>query len=147
MWSRSRTQADWEEYRVEPHRAQQVYGDAERAFTKWSKSLLTNAPNFRKWWSTVKTAVFGASSSLLPLVDRGSKLVWPEEEKAPLFSAQCDAKQCRDRFQQLMSLHRYCVLLSFGLGLFAVCSWIWLLVVEIIPMSTSLQAGSSGAGI
>ena len=65
VWSRSRMK-----YTVARRRGQLVYEDAERAFTKRSKSLLTNAQNPRKWWSTVKTAVFGASSSLPPLVDR-----------------------------------------------------------------------------
>ena len=69
--SRSRTQADWEEHRVMLRRAQLVYGDAERSFTERSKSLLTNTPNSRKWWSTVKTAVFDAISSLPSLLDRG----------------------------------------------------------------------------
>ena len=75
VWSRSRTQADWEEHRVARRRAQLVYGDAERAFTERSKSLLTNAPN-----SFVKTAVLEASSSWPPLVDRGDKVVWSAEE-------------------------------------------------------------------
>ena len=35
---------------------------------------LTNVPNPRKWWFTVKAAVFGTSSSLPPLVDTGGKL-------------------------------------------------------------------------
>ena len=64
------------------------------------KSLLTNAPNPRKWWSTVKTAVFGASSSLPPLLDRGGKLVRSTDEKSSLLSAYFDTKQCRDSFQQ-----------------------------------------------
>ena len=57
--------------------AQLVYEDAGRAFTERSKSLLTNALNSRKRWSTVKTAVFGVSSSLPFLVDwsKSSKLV------------------------------------------------------------------------
>ena len=39
VWSRSRTQADWEEYRVARRQTQLVYIDAERAFTEWIKSL------------------------------------------------------------------------------------------------------------
>ena len=70
-----RTQADWNEYRVARRRAQLVHEDAERAFTEQSKALLTNALNPRNWWSTEKTAVFSASSSLPPLVDIGGKLV------------------------------------------------------------------------
>ena len=53
--------------------------------------LLTNTPNPRKWRSTVKTAVFGASFSLPPLLDEGGKLVWSASEKAVLFSAHLDA--------------------------------------------------------
>ena len=48
VWSRSRTQTDWGEYRMARGRAQLVYEDAERAFTERSKSLLTNSPNPRK---------------------------------------------------------------------------------------------------
>ena len=85
---------------VARRRAQLVFEDVERAFTEWSKSLLTNAPNPRKWWSIVKTSVFGASSSLPLLVDRRGKLVWPADERASSFSANFDAKLCQDRFQQ-----------------------------------------------
>ena len=49
--------------------AQLAYVDAEQTLTEWSKSLLTNAPTPRKWWSSVKMAVFGESSSLPSLVD------------------------------------------------------------------------------
>ena len=77
------------------HRAQLVYAYAERAFAKRSKSLLMNAPNPRKWWSTVKTAMFGANTRLPPLVDWGGKLVWSGEEKMSLLLAYFDAKQRR----------------------------------------------------
>ena len=96
VWSCSRTQSEWVKVRVARRHAQLVYEDAERVFTKWSKSLLTNIPNPRKWWSTVETAVFGASSSLPPLADRGRELVWSADEKASLFSAHFDAKLCRE---------------------------------------------------
>ena len=38
-FSRSRTQADWEEHRVARRHAQLVYKNAEQAFTERSKSL------------------------------------------------------------------------------------------------------------
>ena len=50
--NRSRTQADWEEHRVARRQAQLIYDGAERAFTERSKSLLTNATNPPKWWSS-----------------------------------------------------------------------------------------------
>ena len=66
----------------------------------WFMKILSdprNGVNY-SWWSTVKTAVFGTSSNLPSLVDRGGKLVWSADEKASLFSAHFDAKQCRDGF-------------------------------------------------
>ena len=84
---------------VASRRNQLVYRDGERVFAELSKLLLTNAPNSGKWWSTVKTAVFDASYSLPSLLDSESKLVWSAEEKASLFSAHFDAKQCSDSYQ------------------------------------------------
>ena len=60
----------------------------------------------------MKTAVFGASSSLPPLADRGDKLVWSADEKASLFSAHFDAKHCRDSFQQPHSCDHFSALCS-----------------------------------
>ena len=100
VWSCSRTQADWEEYRLACRIAQHVYVEAERAFKKRRKALLTNALKPRKCWSTVKPAIFGASSSLPLLVDSGGRLVLSAEEKATLFSVHFDATQCRNSFQQ-----------------------------------------------
>ena len=60
VWSRSRTPVDWKKYRVARRHVQHVYVEAERAFNESSRARLTNAPNPLKWWSTVRTAVFGA---------------------------------------------------------------------------------------
>ena len=110
--------------------------EAEQAFSARSKSLFTNAPNPRKQWSTVKIEVFGASSSLPPLVDRGVRLVWSADEKASLFSAHLDAKQYRNSFQQPHSCDSSPVMcsiafrLSFVLSLFQ----IWNLMAEMLLM-------------
>ena len=112
VWSRSRTQADWENYRMTRRHAQHVYVEAERAFNEKSRVLLTNAPNPRKSWSTVKTAALEASSSLPPLVDRGVRLIWSADEKVSLFSPHFDAKQCRVGFQQPHPCHPSSVLCS-----------------------------------
>ena len=57
----------------------------------------------------MKTPVFGASFNLSPLVNRGGKLIWSADEKASLFSAYFDAKQCSGIFQQpyFVTLLRY----------------------------------------
>ena len=47
----------------------------------------------------MKTAVFGANSSFPPLLARRGDLVRSADEKASLFSAHFDAKQCGGNFQ------------------------------------------------
>ena len=61
---------------------------------------MIDAPNPRKWCSTVKRAVFGASSSLPSLVSRRGRLIWSAAAKASLISAHFDAKHCRDSLEQ-----------------------------------------------
>ena len=58
----------WEEHRVTRRHAQHVYVVAEQTFNERSRVLLMNAPNSRKWWFTVKTAVSGVSSIVPPLL-------------------------------------------------------------------------------
>ena len=51
-----------------------------------------------KWWSTLKSAVFGSSSdsSLPPLIGVGGGLVCESVGKADMLSAHFDGKQSRD---------------------------------------------------
>ena len=50
-----------------------------------------------KWWSTLKSAVFGSSSdSSLPLIGAGGGLVCEAVGKADMLSAHFDGKQSRD---------------------------------------------------
>ena len=49
-----------------------------------------------KWWSTLKSAVFGSSSSLPPLVSEGDGLVCESVGKANLLSYHFDSKQSRE---------------------------------------------------
>ena len=56
--------------------------------------------------------VFNESSSLPPLLDRGVRLIWSADEKVSLFSANSNAKQCRDSLQQPHSWDSFPVLCS-----------------------------------
>ena len=49
-----------------------------------------------KWWSTLKSAMFGLSSSLPPLVGGGGGLVCESVGKADLLSYHFDVKQSRE---------------------------------------------------
>ena len=55
-----------------------------------------NAQSPHKWWSTLKSAVFGFSSPLPPLVGGGGGLVCESVGKADLLSDHFDVKQSRE---------------------------------------------------
>ena len=72
-----------------------------RQFSVRSRDVLINAQRPHKWWSTLKSAVFGSSSdsSLPPLIGgggRGGVLVCASVGKAKLLSSHFDSKQSRE---------------------------------------------------
>ena len=54
--------------------------------------VLMNALSPHRWWSTLKSDVFGLSSSLPPLVGGGGGLMCESVGKADLFSDHFDSK-------------------------------------------------------
>ena len=62
---------NWEEFIRCQVRANETYLEAKRQFRARNINLLMNAQSPYKWWSTVKSAVFGFSLSLPPLVGGG----------------------------------------------------------------------------
>ena len=117
-WSSSRAQADFQE-----HRGFVVMLSVCMSFNERSKGILTNAPNPRKWCSTVKTAVFGMSSSLPPLLDREGRLVWPADEKKHCFRRTLTPNNVKIVFRNrtLVTIVQYPVLLLSVPALFAEC--------------------------
>ena len=49
-------------------RANETYLEAKCQFSDRSREVLKNFQSLHKWWSTLKSAVFGSNSSLPPLV-------------------------------------------------------------------------------
>ena len=58
-----------------------------------------------KWWSTLKSAVFGSSSSLPPLVSEGGGLMCESVGKANLLSDHFDSKQSREAVDLPLTCH------------------------------------------
>ena len=56
-------------------RANETYSEDKHQFSDRHRDVLMNVQSLHKWWSTLKTAVFGSSSSLPPLVSEGGGLV------------------------------------------------------------------------
>ena len=71
-WTRHHSRVNWEEFVRCQVRANETYSVAKRQFSDRNRDVLRNVHSPRKWWSTLKSAVFGSSSSLPPLVSEGA---------------------------------------------------------------------------
>ena len=60
-----------------------------------------NVQSPHKWWSTLKSAVFGSSSSLPPLVSEGGGLVCKSVGEADMLSDHFDSKQSTEAVDPL----------------------------------------------
>ena len=69
------------------------------------RAVLLNVQSPHKWLSTLKSAVFGTSSSLPPLVNEGGRLVCESVGKADLLSDHFDSKQSREAVDLPLTCH------------------------------------------
>ena len=94
---RDRSRVNWEDFVRYQVRANETYSEAKRQFSDRNRAVLMNVRSPHKLWSTLnKSAVFGTSSSLPPLVTEGGGLVCESVGKADLLSDHCDSKQSRE---------------------------------------------------
>ena len=77
-------------------RANETYSGAKHWFSDGNRDILMNVQSPNKWWSTLKFVVFGASSSLPPLVSEGGGLVCESFGEADLLLDHFDSKQSRE---------------------------------------------------
>ena len=70
-----RSEVNWEEFVRYQVRSNETYSEAKHQFSDRNRDVLMNGQSPHKWWSTLKSAVFGSSSSLPPLVSEGGRLV------------------------------------------------------------------------
>ena len=76
-----------------------------------------NAQSPQKWRSTLKSAVFGLSSSLPPLGGGGGELVCESVGKADLLADHFDGKQSRETVDLPLTCHPSLRLTSFAFRL------------------------------
>ena len=77
-------------------RANKTYSEAKHQFSDRNRDVLMNIQSYHKWWSTLKSAVFGSSSSLPLLISEGGGLVCESVGKADLLSDHFDSKLSRE---------------------------------------------------
>ena len=73
-----------------------------------------NVQSPHKWWSTLKSAVFGTSSSSPPLVSEGGGQVSESIGKADLLSNHFDSKQSREAVDLPLTCHTSPCLTTFA---------------------------------
>ena len=95
-WTRDRYRVNLEEFVCCQLRANETYSEPKRQFRDRNRDVLINVHSPRKWWSTLKSAVFGSSSSLPPLISEGGGLVCESVGKADLLSEHFYSKQYRE---------------------------------------------------
>ena len=87
-------------------RANETYSEAKRQFSNRNRAVLMKVQSPHKCWSTLKSAVFGTSSSLPPIVSEGGGLVCESVGKADLLSDYFDSKQSGETVDMpLTSIH------------------------------------------
>ena len=103
-WTSDRSRVNWDDFVLCQVRANETYSEAKRQFSDRNRDVLMNVQSPRKWWSTLKSAVFGSSSSLPPLVSEGGGLVYESIGKADI-SDHFDSKQSREAVDLLLTCH------------------------------------------
>ena len=87
-------------------RANETYSESNSQFSDRNRDVLMNVQSPHKWWSTLKSAVFGSSSSLPPLVSEGGGLVCESGGKADLLSDHFDSKHSKEVVDLPLSCHQ-----------------------------------------
>ena len=113
-WTRDRSRVNREEFVRCQVRANETYSEAKHQFSVRNIDVLMDVQSPHKWWSTLKSAVFGSSSSLPPLVCLGGGLVCESVGNADLLSDHFDSKQSRKSVDLLVTCSPSSSLISFA---------------------------------
>ena len=95
-------------------KANETNSEAKLQFSDRNSAVLINVQFPHKWWSPLKSAVFGTSSSLPPLVNEGGRLVCESVVKADLLSDQFDSKQSMEAVDLPLNCHPSASLTTFA---------------------------------
>ena len=104
-WTRDHSRVNWKEFVRCQVRANETYSEVKRQFSTSNGVVLMNAQSPHKSWSTLKSVVFGLSSSLPLLVGGGGGLVCESVGKADLLSDHFDDKQSRESVDLPLTCH------------------------------------------
>ena len=95
-WTRDCSRVNWEEFVRCQVRANEAHSEGKHQFRDRNRIVLMYVQSTLKWWSILKSAVFGTSSSLPLLVNEDGGLMCESVGKADLLSDHFDTKQFRE---------------------------------------------------
>ena len=93
MWTRNRTRHLWDNYIVLRNDAHIIYTAAEAEYNCHSRRILSDCDQPHKWWDTLKTSLFGVSSSMPPLITSNGTVTNSPQERCELLSDVFRSKQ------------------------------------------------------
>ena len=95
VWCRDRTNYAYNAFLDAQRDANAAYAEAEHRYLHTSRQRLFESHSAHKWWSVLKESVFGADSSIPPLVGPGGGLIVDARDKSEMLSRHFDGKQSR----------------------------------------------------
>ena len=105
FWKRHRSREAYQVLALRRRVAEQVYSQAQKRLYLRQRSSLAQSLDPSKWWSNLKSAVFGPDSCIPPLIDSDGTLLCDSQAKADALSRFFDSKQCRQRVNIPLSCH------------------------------------------
>ena len=96
LWRKNCSDITWNNYVNLRNAAQETYAAAEKEYNDSVRDTLIGTTNSHKWWSTLKTALFGVDVAVPPLLTPNGSLAHCPKEKAVLLADVFDGKQSND---------------------------------------------------
>ena len=102
-WTHDCSLVNWEEFIHCQVRPSETSLNAKHQFSDRNRDVLMNVKSPHKWWSTLKSAVFGLSLSLPLLVNECGRLVCESLGRADLLLDYFDSKQSKEAVDLLLT--------------------------------------------
>ena len=113
LWRRNRSDITWNNYVNLRNAAQETYAAAEKEYNGGVRDILIGTTNSHKWWSTLKTALFGVDVAVPPMLRPDGSLAHCPKEMAALFADVFD-KQSNDNLTKPQSCFPEAELTTFA---------------------------------
>lgn len=99
LWKGNRSDLTWNNYTQLRAFAQRVYASTEKEYNLTIKETLSGTTQEHKWWSTLKSALFGVDATVPPLLKPDGSVTHCPKEKATLLADVFDSKQSNEKLE------------------------------------------------